>query len=138
MLSILFLVLGVLVPALYVGGWVLSEAGFNVPLSTANGIPMGLLRLRGGDRGRFVAGRSDRRFDGRRLGRRGAIPGRRHRRNRFCRRGNPRCRRTGGHLGSNGPARTSLLLSSHHGMLPWVGMVAFALSIGFWNKQYEN
>ena len=39
LLSILFLVLGVLVPALYVGGWVLSEAGFNVPLSTANGIP---------------------------------------------------------------------------------------------------
>ena len=39
LLSILFLVLGVLVPALYVGGWVLSEAGFHVPLSTANGIP---------------------------------------------------------------------------------------------------
>ena len=33
----------------------------------------------------------------------------------------------------NGPARTSLLLSLHHGLLPWVGMLAFALSIGFWN-----
>ena len=31
--------LGVLVPALYVGGWVLSEAGFQVPLSTDHGIP---------------------------------------------------------------------------------------------------
>ena len=39
LLSILFLVLGVLVPALYMGGWVLSEAVFNVPLSTADGIP---------------------------------------------------------------------------------------------------
>ena len=34
-LAILFLVLGVLAPALYVGGWVLAEAGLHVPLSTA-------------------------------------------------------------------------------------------------------
>ena len=34
----------------------------------------------------------------------------------------------------NFPAQTSLLLSSHHGMLPWVGMLAFVLTIGFWNS----
>ena len=31
---------------------------------------------------------------------------------------------------TSGPARTSLLLSSHHALLPWFGMIAFALSIG--------
>ena len=34
----------------------------------------------------------------------------------------------------NSPAQTSLLLSSHHDLLPWVGMIAFALTIGFWNS----
>ena len=34
----------------------------------------------------------------------------------------------------NSPAQTSLLLSSHHSVLPWVGMIAFALTIGFWNS----
>ena len=82
-LSILFLVLGVLVPALYVGGWVLSEAGFNVPLSTANGIPWVFFVCVAAIAVVCVAGRSDRRLDGRRLGRRGAIPGRCHRRNRI-------------------------------------------------------
>ena len=134
LLSILFLVLGVLVPALYVGGWVLCEAGFNVPLTSHNGMPWIFFSCVAAIALFSSLAGVGRRFAGRGLGRRGAIPGQRHRWNGLCRRGDPPCRRAGQTLGKNGPARTSLLLSSHHDLLPWIGMVSLALTIGVWNS----
>ena len=34
---------------------------------------------------------------------------------------------------ANSPAHTSLLLASHHSVLPWIGMIAFPFTIGLWN-----
>jgi SSS family solute:Na+ symporter len=133
LLAIAFLVLGVLVPALHVGGWVLSESVFNVPLMPITGIPwlffvcvaaIALVSSLAGVIGGSMAGAWG-----------GAVQ--------FL------VIAIGGTLfavvathdagglaalwETSGPARTTLLLSSHHASLPWSGMIAFALSIGFWN-----
>ena len=133
LLSILFLVLGVLVPALYVGGWVLSEAGFNVPLSTANGIPwvffacvaaIALLSSLAGVIGGSMAGAWGGAVQFLVIAVGGTV---------FAVVATHDAGGLASLWESNGPAQTSLLLSSHHGVLPWVGMIAFALTIGFWN-----
>ncbi|MEI8375935.1 MAG: hypothetical protein WCJ35_24185 [Planctomycetota bacterium] len=134
LLSILFLLLGVLVPALYLGGWVLSQAGFNLPLSTANGIPwvffacvaaIALLSSFAGVIGGSMAGAWGGAVQFLVVVIGGTV---------FA----VVATHDAGGLASvwemNFPAKTSLLLSSHHGVLPWVGMVAFALTIGFWNS----
>ncbi len=133
LLSILFLVLGVLVPALYMGGWVLSEAGFNVPPSTANGIPwvflacvagIAVLSSLAGVIGGSMAGAWGGVVQFLLIVIGGTV---------FA----VVATRDAGGLPSvweaNFPAKTSLFLSSHHDQLPWVGLVAFALTIGFWN-----
>ena len=134
LLSILYLVLGVLVPALYVGGWVLSEAGFNLPLSTASGIPwvffacvagIALFSSLAGVIGGSLAGAWGGAVQFLVIAIGGTV---------FA----VVATQNAGGLASvwenNGPAQTSLLLSSRHELLPWVGMVAFALTIGFWNS----
>jgi SSS family solute:Na+ symporter len=133
LLSILFLVLGVLVPALFVGGWVLSEAGFNVPLSAGNGIPwvflvcvaaVALLSSLAGVMGGSMAGAWGGALQFLIVAVGGTL---------FA---VAATREAGGlaHVWeSNGPMQTVLLLSPHDGLLPWFGMAAFALTIGFWN-----
>ena len=133
LLSILFLVLGVLVPALYVGGWVLSEAGFQVPLSMANGIPwvffacvaaIAVLSSLAGVIGGSMAGAWSGAVQFLVIVIGGTV---------FA----VVATHDAGGLASlwetNAPAHTWLLLSSHHDVLPWFGLVAFALTIGFWN-----
>ena len=139
LLSILFLVLGVLVPALYVGGWVLSEAGFQVPPTmstrcpTANGIPwiffacvaaVAVLSSLAGVLGGSMAGAWSGAVQFLVIAIGGTI---------FA----VVATHDAGGLASvwekNSPAQTVLLLSSRHNVLPWVGLVAFALTIGFWN-----
>ena len=132
-LAILFLVLGVLAPALYVGGWVLAEAGLHVPLSTAEGIPwvffacvaaIAIVSSLAGVIGGSMAGAwgGAAQFLVVVVG--GTI---------FA----AVAVHDAGGLASlwekNSPAQTSLLLSSQHGMLPWLGMLTFGLTIGFWN-----
>ena len=132
-LSMIYLVLGVLVPALYVGGWVLSEAVFNVPPSTAGGIPwvffacvagIALVASLAGVLGGSMAGAWGGAAQLLIACAGGAL---------FA----VVATRDAGGLAAvwekNSPAQTSLLLSSHHDLLPWVGMLAFALTIGFWN-----
>ena len=134
LLSILFLVLGVLVPALYMGGWVLSEAVFRVPPSTLHGIPwvffacvagVAVFSALAGVIGGSMAGAWGGVVQFLVIAIGGAV---------FA----VAATQDAGGLASvwekNSPAQTSLLLSSHHGVLPWVGMIAFALTIGFWNS----
>jgi SSS family solute:Na+ symporter len=133
LLSILFLVLGVLVPALFVGGWVLSEAGFHVPLSTANGLPWvffvcvavtALLAAPAGIVGGSMGGAWGGAVQFLLVAIGGTV---------FA----VVATHDAGGLASlwenTGPARAALLLSSHHDVLPWVGMLVFPLTIGFWN-----
>ncbi len=133
LLSILFLVLGVLVPALYVGGWVLSEAGFNVPLAPASGIPwvffvcvavVAVLASLAGVIGGSMAGAWGGAVQFLVVAVGGTL---------FAVVATHEAGGLAGVWEANSPARTSLLLSSHHDVLPWFGMVAFALSIGLWN-----
>jgi SSS family solute:Na+ symporter len=134
LLAILFLVLGVLVPALYVGGWVLSTAGFNVPLNPDNGLPwvffvcvaaVAVFSSLAGVIGGSMAGAWGGAVQFLLIVIGGTV---------FA----VVATQDAGGLASlwenSGPARTGLLLSSHHATLPWVGMLAFALSIGFWNS----
>ena len=129
LLTILFLVLGVLVPALYVGGWVLSEAGFHVPLSTTNGVPwvffacvtaIALVSSLAGIIGGSMAGAWGGALQFVLVAIGGTV---------FA----AVATRDAGGLASMWENRTWLLMSFHHGTLPWIGMIAFALSIGFWN-----
>ena len=130
-LSILFLVVGVLVPALYVGGWVLAEAVLGVPLTTANGIPwvflacvagVALISSPAGVIGGSMAGAWG-----------GAVqmllapsagpcsPSWR-----------PKTRADWPPWEAN--SRPNLVaFASHHSVLPWVGMFAFPFTIGLWN-----
>ena len=133
LLSILFLVLGVLVPALYVGGWVLSEAVFHVPPSMAHGIPWVFLACVAGVAllsslavviGGSMAGAWGGAVQFLLIAIGGTVLA------------VVATRDAGGPASvweKNSPAQTALLLSLHDGVLPWVGMVAFALTIGFWN-----
>ena len=134
LLSIAYLVLGVLVPALYVGGWVLSKAAFNVPLSTANGIPwiflacvagIALLSSFAGIIGGSMAGAWSGAVQFLLVAIGGTV---------FAVAATHDAGGLAGLWEKNAPAQTSLLLSSQHGLLPWIGMAAFALSIGFWNS----
>ncbi len=134
LLSILFLVLGVLVPALYMGGWVLSEAGFNVPPSTANSIPwvffacvagIAVVSSLSGVIGGSMAGAWGGALQFLVMAIGGGV---------FA---VVAIQDAGGMANvweTNSPAHTCLLLSSHNGVLPWIGMFAFALTIGFWNS----
>ena len=133
LLAILFLLLGVLMPALYMGGWVLSEAVFHVPLSTASGIPwvffacvaaIALLASLAGVIGGSMAGAWGGAVQFVIVAIGGAV---------FAAVTTQDAGGLANVWETNSPAHTSLFLSSHHGVLPWIGMIAFALTIGFWN-----
>ncbi len=131
-LAILFLVLGVLTPALYVGGWLLAETGLHVPLAT-EGIPwvffacvaaIAIVSSLAGVIGGSMAGAWGGAVQFLVVAIGGTI---------FA----VVAVHDAGGLASlwekNSPAQTSLLLTSQHSMLPWLGMLAFGLTIGFWN-----
>jgi len=130
LLSILFLLLGVLVPALYVGGWVLLEAGFDIRLMPIDGIPwiffacvaaVALLSSLAGAIGGSMAGAWGGAVQFVVIVIGGTV---------FAVVATHDAGGLANVWETNSPVKTSLLLSSH-GLLPWV---AFAFSIGFWNS----
>ena len=122
-----------LVPALYAGGWVLAEAGLGVAVTTANGIPwvflacvaaVALISAPAGVIGGLMAGA----WGGAVQMLLAAFGG-----TLFA----VVATQSAGGLAAvweaNSPAHTSLLLASHHSVLPWIGMIAFPFTIGLWN-----